>query len=67
MIKLGDKVIDPFTEFSGIVTQINHRLNGSTTVLVQPVMVDYGILLPEMWFEIDRLKLDGKTKMESIS
>ena len=67
MIKLGDKVIDPFTEFSGIVTQINYRLEGSTTVLVQPVMVDYGILLPEIWFEVDRLKLDGKAKMESVT
>ncbi len=56
MISLGDKVTDPYTEFSGVVTQINLRLGGSTTVLVQPVMVDYGVLLPAMWFEAEALK-----------
>ncbi len=67
MIELGDKVFDPHTEFSGVVTQINFRLGGSATALVQPVMVDYGILLPEIWFEIERLEaMPDKNIMKGV-
>jgi len=53
-------------EFSGVVTQINYRLGGSTTVLVQPVLVDYGILMPEVWFEMDRLELGDKKQIKPL-
>lgn len=56
MIKLGDEVIDPITEFTGIVTCICSYLEGSTVAYVQPMMVDYGILPLEQKFEINRLK-----------
>ena len=67
IIKLGDKVIDSVTEFTGTVISITTRLNGSTSASVQPLMTDYGRYPDSIWFEIDGLNLVNRNKnMKSV-
>lgn len=52
-IKLGDKVTDPVTGFTGTVTVISHHLSGLTQVGVEALDGDGKI--QDEWFDIGRV------------
>ena len=58
-LKLGDRVIDDITEFSGIVTGIVHYISGCDQALIKPALKpdDPGTYPRQVWLDIDRLHL----------
>ncbi len=53
-IKLGDKVTDPVTGFTGTVTVISNYISGLTQVGVEAL--DANGKIRDEWFEIGRVK-----------
>jgi hypothetical protein len=62
MIKLGSKVEDKITGFSGIVTGFVTYLSGCNQALVVPKVGKDGAFRDSQWFDEQRLKVDNKFK-----
>ncbi len=60
MIKLGIKVKDKITGFTGIVTGMCDYLSGCNQALVQPTKCDGGKKPEAHWFDIQRLSVVDK-------
>jgi hypothetical protein len=62
MIKLGSKVKDRITGFSGIVTGFVTYLSGCNQALVIPKVAADGTFKEGQWFDEQRLEVDKKFK-----
>ncbi len=60
MIKLGDKVKDSITGFSGIVTGISEYLNGCVSMLVCSKKLDANGKEVSEWFDEQRIAGESK-------
>ncbi len=60
-IKLGDKVADKITGFSGVVTGIGEYLTGCSTILVQPKIDKDRKWVDSKWFDETRLVGEGES------
>lgn len=57
MIKLGDKVRDTITNYSGVVIAETRWLHGCTRVGVQAEELHEGKLIEPEWFDVNRVEL----------
>jgi hypothetical protein len=62
MIKLGSKVKDKITGFSGIATGFVTCLSGCNQALVVPKVATDGSFKDAQWFDEQRLEVDKKFK-----
>ena len=59
MMKLGIKVRDKISGFTGIVTGFVTYISGCNQALVAPLVKDDGSLGDSLWFDVQRLERIG--------
>ena len=59
-MKLGIKVTDKVTGFTGVVTGFVEYLSGCNQALVQPTVDKEGKLMESHWFDVQRLEQVGQ-------
>ena len=59
-IGLGDRVEDPITGFTGIVTAVTHWLNGCMRISVQPETLHEGRVQSPEYFDQSQLRMVQK-------
>lgn len=62
MAKLGDKVTDKYTGFTGVVTGIAEFLYGCRRVLIQPCELKDGKPVEDMWLDEQRVDVNSPAK-----
>ena len=66
-IKLGDRIRDKISGFSGIAASHTFFLNGCERWLIEPEHLHEGKVLDSVWFDSVQVELVPKTKSVSAS